>query len=287
MTDFNIPNSEQADYWSSDSGKKWIEFEDSIDSTLEIVAKILFEKADLKKNQNVLEVGCGTGMTALKAASIIGPNGSIEGADISTVLLEKAVENGRDSEHNNVNFILADAQAHQFENARFDRIISRFGVMFFEDPTAAFANIAKALKPNGRITFVSWAGIDVNPWFKISRDAAVEVLGPVPPPDPTAPGPLAFQDHNRVLKILKDAGLENAKVDIVDVPLVPKGEIHRIAQFVSRAGPAERILKAKNGSASDAKKITSLVISALEEYKTADGLRVPAILNYFTAVRSA
>lgn len=285
MVDFKTSNSDQADYWSSESGKKWIEFEDSIDATLEVVTKTLFEKADIKQNYSVMEIGCGTGTTALKVADVVGPNGLVEGVDISTLLLEKAVENGRTSNQQNVKFTLADAQSHHFEVARFDRVISRFGVMFFEDPTAAFTNIATALKPRGRIAFVSWAGIDLNPWFKIPLDAAVKVLGPVPPPDPIAPGPLAFQDQNRVMQILRDSGLENVSVDVLDVPLVPKGQVDHIAQFVSRAGPAERILKAKGGSVKDAKLITSLVTSSLEEYATLGGLRVPARLNFFTATR--
>ena len=114
----------------------------------------------------------------------------------------------------------------------------------------------------------------------------MKILGSVPLPDPTAPGPLAFQDHNMVLQILRDSGLQVASVDVLDVPLVPKGEVDHIAQFVSRAGPAERILKAKGGSAEDAKLITSLVKSALEEYAIPKGLRVPATLNFFTASRA-
>ena len=108
-------------------------------------------------------------------------------------------------------FILADAQTHPFDPESFDAIISRFGLMFFDNPVAAFANMARGLKPDGRLVFAAWAPAAENPWFLIPRDAAIARLGKPAPADPFAPGPLAFQDMERVTKLMEQAGLRNVR----------------------------------------------------------------------------
>ena len=153
----------------------------------------------------VLDVGCGTGASTLKVAGRVA-DGSVVGVDISRPLLDRARSRAEAAEIDNASFLLADAQTHRFPAGGFDVLISRLGMMFFEDPVAAFRNLGRALRPGGRIAFVAWAGVKDNPWFHVPRDAAVSRLGAAPSADPSAPGPLAFQDAGRVARLMAAAG---------------------------------------------------------------------------------
>jgi SAM-dependent methyltransferase len=176
-----------------------VELQESLDNLLSGVLDHLLETAGVEPRQSVLDIGCGTGASVLALCERVGPDGMVEGLDISSQMLARARQRAQDAGLRNARLTLADAQVHPFERQLYDQVVSRFGVMFFSDTVAAFANIANAVKPGGRMTLASWGPLQENPWFSIPRAAAIAQLGEVPPVDPNAPGPMAFHDTERVL----------------------------------------------------------------------------------------
>ena len=178
----------------------------------------------------VLDIGCGTGALTMDCAVHVGDVGSVTGLDISDVLLARASKRRQHERVAQAEFLLADAQTHPFEPEAFDKVISRFGTMFFSDPVAAFTNMKTALRPGGRLTIVAWAPMADNPWFRIPHDAAVARLGKPSPVADNAPGPLAFQDTDYVLQILRDAGWADVTADVETVQFRHPGSIADVAR---------------------------------------------------------
>lgn len=282
MPDQKIVNADQAEFWSSTTGAQWVELQDSIDTLLSGVLDRLLAKADLKAGQSVLDIGCGTGASVLALCEHVGPDGAVEGLDIAAQMLERARQRAQEAGHDNARFTLSDAQVHPFEPQRYDQVVSRFGVMFFEDTVAAFTNIARAVKPGGRMTFVSWGPMADNPWFNAPRLAAIAELGAVPPTDPYAPGPMAFHDTDHVLALFRQAGLKDARAEVVEVPLYPQGDVQAAAEIASNIGPASRIIREKGGAPADVLSIAKRVAAEFEKYATPQGVQVPARLNYYS-----
>lgn len=274
-------NTKQADYWASASGAKWVDHEESLDTMLQPVLDRLLLEAKLRTGERVLDIGCGTGASTLAAADLVGPNGIAIGADISPVMLNRAHE--RAEGLSNASFIEADAQTYAFEPGSFDAIISRFGVMFFSDPVAAFANMAKTLSDDGRLICLAWGPLADNPWFALPRKVAIDRLGQPAPADPSDPGPMAFADRDYVSNILKNAGLSEISVDPVSLYLSPMGSLPEIARFAVHLGPASRIVIEKDGTDADTTAIADDIEQGLKEYNTPEGPRIPALLNLITA----
>jgi len=145
------PNAEQITYWNEQGGPRWVELQEALDRQLASFGRIVMDRLAIGSGERVLDVGCGCGETSLEIGRRVGTKGSVVGADISTVMLERARERGRGVA--NVEFLVADAQTHAFAPASFDVVFSRFGVMLFADPRTAFATLAHALKPGGRLGF--------------------------------------------------------------------------------------------------------------------------------------
>ena len=200
-------NADQATFWNAQPGQNWVDFQADLDAQLSEVTDRLLAACAARPGERVLDIGCGAGGSTLALAAAVGAVGSVLGLDLSEPLLARAEERRRDLALGNVRFARGDAQDHPFAPGGFDLAASRFGVMFFADPVAAFRNIARALRPGGRLVFVAWAGPEHNPWFAIPQRAAVARLGPVAPTPPDAPGPMAFRDAARVTGLLEAAGL--------------------------------------------------------------------------------
>lgn len=276
-------NADQAEFWESASGGKWLEMQDKIDALLSEVLENVLARADIRPGQSVLDIGCGTGASVLALSALVGPEGMVEGLDISGQMLGRARQRAQDAGLANTRFTKADAQVHAFQPGAFDRVVSRFGVMFFEDTAAAFANIARAVRPGGRMVFAAWGPMQRNPWFSVPRAAAVAQLGDVPPGDPNAPGPMAFHDTERVLGLFRQAGISNARAEVVTVPLRPQGDVDKVARIASGIGPAARIMREKAGTEADARAIAARVAADFATYVTDQGVIVPAELNYYSA----
>ncbi len=276
-------NADQVEYWQSASGLKWVRHQEALDATMAEVAETLLKTAAPAPNEHVLDIGCGCGATTLMLGKAVGPEGLVTGLDISPPLLARAEERRSEAKATNITFQEGDAQVTDWGNERVDLITSRFGVMFFDDPVAAFSNLAKALKPGGRIAFVSWAALDKNPWFSVPREAAVARLDKPTPADPRAPGPLAFSEIDYVTGILRDAGLANIEAQEQEIPLVIPGTAQDAATLAGSIGPAARIMKEFSGTEDDLAAIVEAVRVAYATYETANGVRVPARLNVFSA----
>ena len=143
----HIVNTEQADAWEK-AGPFWLQMQERFDRQWREQGLRCLGAAEPSPGEAVLDIGCGTGTSSFQLAQGVGPDGSVVGADISSTMVEAATSRAQEARHPNVSFVVADAQVHQFDQP-FDLAFSRFGVMFFADPAAAFANIHATLKPTG------------------------------------------------------------------------------------------------------------------------------------------
>ena len=270
------PNHEQEEFWSKRGGVTWSENDAIMDATLAPVLDHLLEIAALQPGERVLDIGCGTGLSTARAGAAVAPGGHVTGVDIAEQMLVKArAQYDRDT----ATFLQADAQSFGFEAAAYHAVISRFGVMFFADPPAAFANIARAVKPGGRMVFMTWASAPENPWFSIPRAVATERLGQAEPTPPNAPGPMGLADRDYAMDVFAKAGLKDVTITPVALDLTPPGTAQWMGEFSLVLGPASRIFAELAGTKEDAAAIVAGVEDRFRAYETADGLRVPAVLN--------
>jgi len=265
-------NDEQIVYWNEKAGPKWVGMQDRLDAQLEPFTRAVLDRAALKPGERVLDIGCGCGASTFDAALRVGPGGMATGADISRPMLERARQRATAGAIANANFVEADAQRFPFAPKDFDAAISRFGVMFFADPSAAFKNIRRALKPGGRLCFICWRPMIENPWVLIPLRAAAEHLELPPPPDPTAPGPFAFGDAERLRGILASAGYAEVKIDRHDSRLVigGAGDIEDAVNFSMDLGPLSALLADKSDDLRQA--VRASLREALRPHVTAKGV---------------
>jgi SAM-dependent methyltransferase len=230
---------DQKTYWNEVGGKVWVELQDVLDRQLAPIGDRLLVRAFPGEGKRVLDVGCGAGATSLEMARRLGPAGACVGVDISAPLIAAARARAEREDVANVRFECADAAEASFE-APFDTVMSRFGVMFFADPDAAFANLRRAA-PGGELVCVAWRSPMENPIFSAPALAAAPFLPPTPPPDPNGPGQFAFADKARVEGILERSGWREAKVEKLDVPLaVPLADS---LTMMGRMGPVGQAMR--------------------------------------------
>jgi SAM-dependent methyltransferase len=268
------PNAEQIRYWN-ETGSKWVRLHDRIDAQIASLGRRAMERAGIAAGERVLDVGCGCGTTTLALASLVGTQGSVVGIDISAVMLERAQQMVRDAGVDNVELLLADAQTHAFTSPPFDLVFSRYGVMFFTDPAAAFANLRPVLRPGGRVTFLCWRSLQQNPWMLVPLMAASAHVQLTPPP-PEAPGPFAFADAERVRSILTAAGFSQVVLeDIDETPTVGGGGgLDATVEFLMQMGPTGAALR--NADPSLPPRVAAAIREALQPYCTSEGVRMPA-----------
>lgn len=277
-------NKVQADYWKSPAGLKWIEHEYALDTAMSGMLDMMLDAAEIVTSDRIIDIGCGTGASTLKAAQRVS-EGTVLGVDISDPLLRRAAIRAEKENLQNVSFLLADAQTHDFSDQSFDLLVSRLGMSFFCDTAVALRNLTQVLNMRGRMVFVSWASVKENPWFELPKKAAEERLGPQPKGDPHAPGPTAFQDCDRVRELMVQAGLSNIEARPVDIELTPPGGVADAARAASKVGPAARIVKAHKGTETDEAAIESAVTSVFEQFDASGSIRVPAVVNLFSCKR--
>lgn len=277
----SVESADQAAFWTGEAGEVWVQQQSFLDALMAPVLEGVLARADLQPGQTVLDIGCGTGDSTIRARRSLGKTGLAVGADISPTMLSLARDRARGI--TGVRFIDADAATHRFDGAKFDRLLSRFGVMFFSDPKSAFSNIIKSLNPEAHVSFACWGAIENNPWFTMPARAARTHLGAPPKVDPDEPGPFAFRDPTRISGILHAAGFDAIDICPAEISLTPPGTVAEIAQTATCLGPASRTLKHFGGDQADADRITDLVAEAFETFTTAEGLRVPAEINFVTA----
>ena len=206
------PNAAMHTNWNTASAPVWIAQQAVLDQQLGPLGDEAMAALGPKSGETIIDVGCGCGTTSRQLARLVGPSGHVLALDISAPMLQVASEQARAEALNQITCQAADAQIHPFEPASADGIFSRFGVMFFIDPPAAFANLRLALKRGGRLAFVCWK--DDN-WINMPMravTAAIPEAPPLPAPVPGAPGPMAFQDPARVRDILQASGFADIGV---------------------------------------------------------------------------
>jgi SAM-dependent methyltransferase len=200
-----IVNVEQAEAWDGPEGEHWALHHERFDATISPHHRALVPAAAIAPGERVLDIGCGNGLTSRDAARAVGPSGSVLGVDLSGPMLARAEQLAKEDGLDNLRFERGDAQVHSFEPGAYDLAMSRFGVMFFLDPVAAFTNIASALRPGGRLAVLVWQSVPANEWVSAMREAlAVGRDLPVPPPG--APSPFALADTDYARRVLTEAG---------------------------------------------------------------------------------
>src|SRR5712691_3532312 len=165
-------------YWNEVAGPRWVGRLGVQEARNVEVTALLMEAAQITPGERVLDVGCGPGATTLPYAAAVGPQGHVTGIDISEPMLAVARKRVAEQGYDNVTLLLADAQVHPLPPASFDLVTSRFGVMFFADPTVAFRNLCGALRPGGRLCVAVWASIEENVHRKVPYEIALRHLGP-------------------------------------------------------------------------------------------------------------
>jgi SAM-dependent methyltransferase len=278
------PNAEQINYWNSISAPKWIPFQAAFDDQLAPLGEAAIAAAAIRSGERVLDVGCGCGQTTIELAGRVGGGGFVVGIDISAPMLDRAREIAQDARIANVDFENADAQTYAFSPSEFDLVYSRFGIMFFSDPVAAFGNLRRALRGGGRVSFVCWQALERNPWMAIPLAAAAREIALPPPPAPGAPGPFSFGSEERVRAILLQAGFVDVVVEPLESTLAVGGAgatLAEAAEFLVQMGPTGAALREADPSALS--RVTRAVKEAIASFHGARGLRMAAAAWIVTA----
>jgi SAM-dependent methyltransferase len=222
--------------WESTEGEHWATNADRYTRMLAGFCDIVTTAASCRPGERVLDVGCGNGDVALAAARAVGESGAVHGVDLSPAMLAVAAGRAIDEGLANVSFETADAGSFTPDVDGFDVVVSRFGVMFFDDPAAAFAHIRSLMAPAGRVAFVCWRDLFANDWMIVPGAAVAEVL-PLPVgDDPTAPGAFAFADADRITDILTTAGFTDPSTAPVTASLWMGDNATDAANFMRTTG---------------------------------------------------
>jgi ubiquinone/menaquinone biosynthesis C-methylase UbiE len=261
---------EQAAYWNGPGGQGWLAtYHRRIERSIADLGKDALAAADARPGEHVIDVGCGMGGTTADLARAVGPTGHVLGVDISEPLIESA----RSHRVDNATFVIGDAVTYPFKAAAYDLVFSRFGVMFFADPVAAFKNLRHALKPTGRLVFLAWRTPQENPWGHVPLRAAAPFLPPMPRPGPEDPGQYSFGDRARVERILKEAGFATPGIEPLDRPIWLGSTAVDVAETIGRFGPMARAFADAEPAAIE--KARTAIAEALGPHQGPHGVMLP------------
>lgn len=255
----------------------WAEVRDVLELQLAPLGQRGLAALAPRPGESIVDLGCGGGETALELARAVAPGGTVLGIDLSAAVLAYAQRKAKGCE--SLRLVQADVQSYPFEPSSFDAAFSRFGVMFFGDPMAAFANIHRSLKPNGRLAFVCWRALEENALDLVPLRAASPHLLPQPAPDPDRPGPFAFAKADRVRRILESAGFAEIDIAAHDEP-VGSGDLETMLAVCSRVGALGKILRENPELRAAA---LPAVRAALAAHDGPDGVRLNAAIWVVTA----
>ncbi len=262
-------NAAQIDFWNGEAGDAWVKAQERMDEMLDGLSTQAVDAAAPQAGERVLDVGCGCGATSLAIAA---RGAEVWGVDVSAPMLARAQERAGDD--GRLRFSEGDAGAVSFEGDQ-DLVFSRFGVMFFADPVAAFANLRSALKADGRLVFLCWQAAQSNPWVAVAGRAVQPYLTPPETrPDPRAPGPFAFAEEDYVTGLLSDAGFREIVCEPLTGSLRLGGSLDEAITFQSQIGPLSRAL-AELDEATRAEAMAA-ARAALEAHMTDQGLELDA-----------
>ena len=279
-------NAEQIDYWNGEAGQRWAAEDARMARMLQPITAALLDHLAPQVGERALDIGCGGGGQTLLLAERLGGTGSVLGIDISAPMLAVARDKSTDllPEYASVHFLQADAAAHAFEPASFDLLFSRFGVMFFDDPVAAFSNLKRALRPRGRLGFCCWQSLRDNAWAALPLQAALQyVAAPQDTPDPHAPGPFAFADPQRVRAILGAAGFADVSIEAHTFTMVfgERADLRGNVEELVRMGPVARLMADRE--AASVARMLDAATQALAPYFSDGALRLPGAVWFVQA----
>jgi SAM-dependent methyltransferase len=279
-----MPATLSAPDWAGTTGDRWATYVDHFERMLGKIGNALLMHAALAAGENVVEIGCGGGGLTRRVAAAVGPDGTAVGFDISPALVSLATKRAEAAHVTNVAFLSGDAQTSQPLGVPFDRLLSRFGVMFFADPVAAMINLHAMIKPGGRLDFAVWGSIDGNPWASATMEAARSRLT-LPPPAPGAPGPFAFADTGYLHSLLEQGGFR----EISFTPWTgtvqqggPGVTAEEAAEMAILTGPLAEPLGEVSPDVRAA--IKSEIAAFFHAFITDDGMFMPAAVHLVTAV---
>ncbi len=263
-------NDEQSGFWEA-LAPDWLAAERHTEMVSTPFGVAAMERLGLHPGERVLDVGCGSGSTTVELARRTGSDGSAVGVDIAPSMIAAAAEHAATAGVENATFAVADAQTDSLGSPPFDAVFSRFGVMFFSDPTQAFVNIRSGMRPAGRLAFACWDQIFANEWMFVPGAAVVSVTGALPPmPGPGAPGPFSLSEVGVVEGLLTGAGFTHVEATPYSHPVVlPESELESLIALSRRVGPVREALRTVD--ADTAERIDEAVRAALRE-RLADGV---------------
>jgi len=264
-------DNEQTALWNGRAGRAWVESQALLDQMFKPFEDLLAEVARAGSWRRVLDVGCGTGGTTLAVARQLGAKGHCTGIDISEPMIAAARARAR-QEDTTASFIRADAQTHAFAPASFDMIISRLGVMFFDNPVLAFANLRRAASDDAGLRCLAWRSAAENPFMTTAERAAAPLLPNLPARQPGAPGQFAFADRHRVASILEDSGWAAIDIQTIDVECtLPE---NALTGYLTRLGPVGLILE--DADERTRAQVIDTVRAAFDPYVHGDEVRYTA-----------
>jgi len=222
-----------AEYWTDEGPKQYQQNSDRFEAMAAPFGQAMFDAVRLQPGERVLDVGCGYATTTIEAAERVSPSGHVTGVDVSAAMLAVGRQRTAAAPVDNIDLLEADAQAYAFEPAAFDAMISRFGIMFFDDPEAAFGNLARALRPGGRLAFTCWQGPLQSEWVAVALGAAVKHVGRAPElSSADASSPWAFADGDRVARLMRAGGFADVTLESVARPQRVGRDVDDVVRFV-------------------------------------------------------
>ena len=279
----NIINDEQYEYWNKGIGQKWVKEDNSLNERFAILTKEFFSRANINKNEKVLDIGCGGGITSFEASKLVGKDGYVLGADISEILLDLAKKNYSNIE--NLEFKYCDVQNYKFKKNIFSKVISRFGVMFFENPIVAFKNIYNSIQDGGSLHFVCWTNVLENEFFTAAANIIIKHLNKEFPQVTRAPGPFAFSEKKYVKQILNASGFKNIKVDKIYTSISTYDDSKKDGKLLFNIGLAGRLLAEENLSEEELSKIKNKIIEMAQKREIDGKINYKACLNFVSATK--
>jgi len=280
--DIPIANVEQAQAWDGDEGDHWVRYQQRYDAMTRAFTEPLLSAAAIVATDRVLDIGCGNGQTTRLAARRAS-RGRAVGVDLSSAMLDRARQDAADEGLTNVRFERGDAQVHVFPPQGFDVVLSRFGIMFFEDPVSAFTNIGRALLAGGRLAVLCWQGALHNEYIAVPLGAA---LDHVPVPDvggPEAPGPFSLADPGRIDEVLTRAGFEQVATASLEAQMRLGENADDAVEFLGGTGLGRALLESVDPGI--AQRALDAVREALRPYERPDGVHLRGAAWLVTAHR--
>ena len=272
------------EYWNTVAGPRWVGLEGFVERRVQAVNDLLLTCSGVAVGERVLEVGCGTGAFTVPLAGAVGERGDVLGADIAAAMLASARKRLVEAGLRNVILMEVDAQTHEFEPDGFDLIASRFGVMFFADPRAAFVNLLRAARPGGRLCFACWGPLEANRHWLIPYEVVLRHLGPPAPKRARAPGPVAFADPDYVRSFLGAAGFEAIEIHR-ETPDILASTPDKEAEHACIMGPSGRLIDEKSPDEATRQTIRREIEDAFSAHLRDGNRRLPSTVFLVTARR--